>query len=100
MNLLKEQIPCTLFFKINPDEFKASEAKINPYTGSIKHKFSGLNASHVVFEHDSKIYQFEIFNLGGRYFMKDYESSPFYRLFSLSQNLAVKKEPYIKKLKI
>ena len=100
MNLLKEEIPCNLYFKIKPDEFKSSSCTLNLYTGSIKHNFSGLNANHVVFHHDSKRYQFEIFNLGGRYFMKDYESSPFYRLFSLSQTLPVKTEPQAKKLKI
>lgn len=100
MNLLKEEISCALYFIIKSGEFKSSPCTLNPYTGSIKHKFSGLNANHVIFHHESKRYKFEIYNLGGRYFMKDYESSPFYRLFSLSQSLPVKTETQAKKLKI
>lgn len=100
MKLLDEEINCTLFFKYNQNELKDSPGKMNPYTGSIKHKFSGLNVSHVTFNYDSKDYQFELFNLGGRYFMKNYESSPFYRLFTLDQDLPYKNEPQVKKLKI
>lgn len=100
MDLLNKTISCTLYFQIKKDELKSSFGELNLYTGSIKHKFSGNNVSHITFNHDKKEYSFELYILGGRYFMKDYEKSPFYRLFILNKSLPVKEEVQQKRLKI
>lgn len=101
MNLLKEEIPCAIYFQSRKKEDPQIEyvAKFNPYIGMVQHKFVSLPASHIVFKFNQQTYQYNLCTLGGKYFVQNYEDSPFYRLFNLTKSLPPRNETS-KKLKI
>lgn len=103
MNFLNEKIICSLYFNVKEDntiKSKKFEAKLNPYTGSISHKFVPFEPQKIIFKFNSEWYTYSIRALGGKYFIIDYEDSPFKRLFNTHTMLKDKSEPEKKKLKI
>lgn len=103
MNFLKENIPCNLYFNFqekNIVKSKKFEANFNPFTGSINYKFVPYTPHQIIFRFNSEVYTYKITTLGGRYFIKDYEDSPFKRLFNTNKMLSEKPDFEKKKFKL
>ena len=101
MKLLREEVPGVIYFKSksNPGEEIVRKCKIKPYSGFVEAAFSNLIATHIRFMVDKEEFNYKVNTMGGRYFMENYENSPFYRRLQLEKHIPAKKSD-TKKLKI
>ena len=96
-----EKIVCTLYFKnLKTQETISKFSTLNPYTGMIDMKFVSLKPEMLEFNYNNSTYKFDLYTVGGKYFIKEYEASPFNMLFRLDVNLVEKKKKQPLKIKI
>lgn len=92
-----KKINCTLIF-YSDTEIISHFSTFNPYTGMIDYVCRGLKPKEIEFHYQNQKFKYNLYTLGGRCFMQDYETSPFNMLFTLDLKLNPKKEQ--KKIKI
>ena len=101
MSLSTKEVPCNIhFLNEKTKETLVLNAKLDIYSGVIKCNFTGIQPQIIQFEFENNKYEYEVFTLGGKYFISNYSNSPLMRAVNLDKKLRKVETSNLKKLKL